>query len=321
MRNTILHITNGDSAVDIMKETGIEGDFLPWLDVLHVGPVPEGLSFQSLSQVRADFIKEKDWGLDGEIQQSFDARLEVMSSLQRYEKIILWFEHDLYDQLQLIEILAYIGDESLSLENISLVCTEHYLGLLTPEEMKGLYAYESSVTQAQIDLASKAWRAFRASTPKMWQALLKAGTSVLPFLEGEILRMLEEYPSKKNGLSRTAQKVLEIVAKGVEKQPGKIFGLYAKTEERIFLGDTIFWEILAQMLESNPPLLTLKDDMPLLPICPEQVMKITDVGREVLSGKKCWTEIHRPNHWIGGVHLTADNIWFWDGTESVRQNV
>lgn len=316
MSENILHITNGDSAVNIMKEAGIKGDFLPWRDVLHVGPVPEGLSLKALSQVRADFIKEKAWGDAEAIQQSFDARLEVMNRLQRYDKIILWFEHDLYDQLQLIEILAYIKDESLSLENISLICTENYLGMVTPEEMKGLYAYESSVTQAQIDLASKSWAAFRVPTPKMWQVLLKTNTSVLPFLEGAVLRMLEEYPSKKNGLSRTAQKALEIIAKGEEKRPGRIFELYAKTEERLFLGDTVFWDLLTEMLNSNPPLLSI--NIPLLPICPEQVLEITNVGREVLEGEKCWTEIHRLDHWLGGVHLTSDNIWFWDGKESVR---
>ena len=46
----VLNITNGDSAVEIMREAGIEGDFLPWRDVLHVEPVPARLSFADLSK-------------------------------------------------------------------------------------------------------------------------------------------------------------------------------------------------------------------------------------------------------------------------------
>ncbi len=41
---SILNITNGDSAVELMRKAGISGEYLPWRDVLHDGPVPAGLS-------------------------------------------------------------------------------------------------------------------------------------------------------------------------------------------------------------------------------------------------------------------------------------
>lgn len=312
MSHKILHITNGDSTVGIMKEANMEGDFLPWRDVLHVGPVPEGLSFEALSQVRADFIKEQGWGDAEAIQKSFDERLEIMNDLQSYDKIILWFEHDLYDQLQLIEILAYFESESIPLNNISLICTENYLGMLTAEEMKSLTKYESHITQVQLELASRAWQAFRSTTPEKWQALLHEDTTVLPFLEGAVVKMLEEYPSCTNGLSRTAQKALEIIVQGEEKRPGRIFGLYIETEERRFLGDTVFWDILSRMLTSAPPLLNI--NMPLLPIDPAQHLALTETGEEVLEGKKSWLEVHLLDEWIGGVHLNEKNIWCWNAS-------
>ena len=45
----ILNITNGDSSVEIMTKAGIPGVYLPWRDVLHEGPVPNGLSLEALS--------------------------------------------------------------------------------------------------------------------------------------------------------------------------------------------------------------------------------------------------------------------------------
>ena len=57
----MLHIVNGDCAIEALKDYGIEGDFLSWLDVLHDGPVPEGLSLEELSEVRAEFIADCDW--------------------------------------------------------------------------------------------------------------------------------------------------------------------------------------------------------------------------------------------------------------------
>ena len=55
----VLHITNGDSAVGLMREGGISGDILPWRDVLHDGPVPGGLDLEALSRVRARFLADR----------------------------------------------------------------------------------------------------------------------------------------------------------------------------------------------------------------------------------------------------------------------
>ena len=96
MPNT-LHITNGDSAVKIMEQAKIEGDFLPWRDVLHDGPIPADLSLHALSEVRAQFIVDSGWGSSKNIQQSFYERDQQLRAFQRYAKVILWFEHDLYD--------------------------------------------------------------------------------------------------------------------------------------------------------------------------------------------------------------------------------
>ena len=59
----MLHIVNGDCAIEALKDSGIEGDFLSWLDVLHVGPVPEGLILEEQSEVRANFIGDCDWAI------------------------------------------------------------------------------------------------------------------------------------------------------------------------------------------------------------------------------------------------------------------
>ena len=45
----MLHIVNGDCAIEALKDSGIEGEFLSWLEGLHDGPVPEGLSLEELA--------------------------------------------------------------------------------------------------------------------------------------------------------------------------------------------------------------------------------------------------------------------------------
>ena len=239
----ILNITNGDSAVKIMKAANIPGVFLPWRDVLHDGPVPAGLTLEKLSEVRANFIIESGWGSPENIKQDFIERDNTLKSFEKYEKVILWFEHDLYDQLQILQIIDWFDKNRPKDSSLSIICVDKYLGMLSPEEMATLFQYEEPVTEEHYELSSEAWSAFRTDTPEQWVALLQMDTTKLPFLEGAILRLLEEYPNCSNGLSRTAQQALKIISQG-EKRAGRVFGAFQDSEERKFMGDSSFWEIL-----------------------------------------------------------------------------
>ncbi len=326
--SNILNVTNGDCAVDVMKKAGIAGDFLPWRDVLHDGPVPADLSLEDLSKVRAEFIIGKGWGGDDAetaIKQDFIDRDNQLNNYQDYEKVILWFEHDLYDQLQIIQILDWFAHSFTQRQQgttkLSMICTENYLGMQSPDEMKALMRYESLVTKEQLTLASRAWSAFRSTLsvdkPKQWQNLLNQDTSALPFLpflKGAIVRQLEEFPDHKTGLSRTAYQALKIFAQG-ETRCGKVFGEYSKTEERRFLGDVSFWGILDEMVNANPPLLVPKDSSQLQDSVKQtDDLVITIIGKKVLKGKANMLDYYEADRWIGGTHLSKDNIWCWDAT-------
>lgn len=317
----ILNITNGDCAVKTMQQASIPGAFLPWRDVLHDGPVPEGLALDELSKIRAQFIIDQGWGTPENIKNSFIERDDVIKSFEKYEKIILWFEHDLYDQLQLLQILDWFSQQKSTNTKLSIICSDQYLGMVSPEQMKNLFQYETPITDKHLQLSVKAWSAFRSTTPEKWHALFQSDTSALPFLSGAIKRLLEEYPDCNSGLSRTAQIALKIISQG-EKRPGKVFHLYQETEERRFLGDSSFWAILYQLLESSPPLLKLPEGLKLtLPTSPDQELSITAAGKNVLAGKKNWLEMVELDRWIGGVHLTANDTWCWNsnsGTLIIR---
>jgi hypothetical protein len=315
MRN-ILNITNGDSALEIMKKANIPGAFLPWRDVLHVGPVPDDLSLEELSKVRAQFIVERGWGSTEEIAKGFAQRDNELKSFRNYEKVILWFEHDLYDQLQIIQILDWFYKNPAGEVELSIICTDQYLGRLSPEEMKGMVKYEEPITEAHLKLSSKAWSAFRSSSPEKWCGLLDADTSVLPFLKGAIVRLLEEYPSFSNGLSRTAEQALKVISGGV-KHPGNVFGGNQNLEERIFMGDASFWVLLHELLESSPPLIALPVALELTsPASRDQELTVTSAGLEVLAGQMNWHEVSRLDRWVGGVHLDPGNIWCWNSDSS-----
>ena len=311
MKN-ILNMTNGDCAVKIMKEANIVGEFLPWQDILHEGPVLPTLTLEGQSIVRAGFIAERGWGEESVVKQSFIERNNKLKSFEQYDKVILWFEHDLYDQLQLLQILDWFYVQPPHKVELSIICTDNYLGLLSAVEMAELVKYEEAITEKHLALAHKAWAAFLSNTPANWYGLLQTDTSVLPFLEGAVIRMLEEYPSYKNGLSRTANQALNILLEG-EIGAGELFSRYQETEERQFLGDLCFWYVLERLSNWGEPLLSCSNgERVVLPMNPKQKLVITPLGKEVLAGKRNWLDMVEIGQWIGGVCVITGSLWCWD---------
>jgi hypothetical protein len=298
----VLNIVNGERVIKAMKQANISGSFLPWQDFLHEGPVPETLSLEALSKIRAEFIIKK--GLEGfqEVYESFRDRNSTLKSFKKYNTILLWFEHDLYDQLQLIQLLDWFAKYSSTDTQIFIIYPENYLGKSTPRELTNFMLYNRElVTHSHFITARKAWSAFTSKTPQAIYRLLRDDTETLPSLKDAIKRLLEEYPNTTNGLSRTEHQALLIISNG-KNRPQNIFEEYQKSEQRIFMGDILFWDILKKLVELN--LINSMQN--------GQDLKLSPLGVEVLRGKKNLLEFHKIDKWIGGVHLTHDTLWCWD---------
>lgn len=299
----ILNIANGDVAIGIMKKANISGEFLAWRDFLHEGAVPPNLSLEELSRIRTIFIEKQGFGELETIHQSFKARDNKLKSSNEYDKVILWFEHDLYDQLQLIQLLAWFEEHPLESTILSLICIDSYLGETEIYQVQNLLLYEEAVSHQQLLLAKEAWNAFRSPTPQAWFKLLNKDTSTLSFLKDAIHRMLEEYPNSHNGLSRTEHQALFCIAQG-EHQPQKIFTACQNAEERKFMGDVIFGKILEDFIAFK--LINAQKN--------NQDLRITVLGRMVLQGDKNWLQIKPIKRWIGGVYIHKNNLWCWNTT-------
>src|SRR5437763_8463927 len=146
----ILHVTNGESAGNTLRQTGLGGAVLCWNDVLYEGP-PEPRA------ARAEFLSACGWGPRREILHSLERRDELLA---RAEHVVLWFEHDLYDQLQLLQILA---TDAPGLQE--LVDPGVFLGPLQVAELRELWPTRRAITPELRDLARSGWEAFTAAEP------------------------------------------------------------------------------------------------------------------------------------------------------------
>lgn len=296
-----LHVTNGDSVVYLFKKAGVVGTHVPWRDVLHEGPVPAGASLEELSAVRGTYLAARGFGNPIKVLHDFQARDATLRRAREFSEIILWFEHDLYDQLQLAQILVELDTMKLEPGRVSLVQSDEYLGSMTADELIALYPKRKTVTQGIFDGARAAWDALRADTPDALLAQAQRDAAGLPHLRAAFHRLCQEFPWRTDGLSRSQRHALQAIAGG----PARIEELFRRAqarEEAPFLGDLPFEAIVRDLQNGVAPLVE-GGDGELTP---------TARGRSVLAGGEDWLETAPIDRWIGGVHLTSQTTWRWD---------
>jgi hypothetical protein len=289
----LLHITNGTSVS--INASGLAGDVLPWLDVLHEGPVPGGLDADELRRVRGVFL-DSEWPAAAPAEMLLARRDAALDS---YDDVALWFEHDLFDQLQLVQILDRLGSR---LGRVSLICVDRYLGPMSGAELAGLWPSRHVVTDPEVALAEEAWRAFRSPDPTAIEALLARDTSALPFLAGALRRHLQQFPSVETGLARTERQILQAASEG-QQTFELLFAAERRFEERIFMGDSSLRRWARGLADCRHPLLSIENG----------VYRVTGLGRDALAGKVDHLRLNGINRWLGGVHLTgSEALWRWD---------
>ena len=117
----LLHVTNGDSTSQTLERASLGGSALPWRDALHEGPLPLA-SRPAFLDARGGFLAATGWGSQASLAAAFRARdEELLAALRAERPVVLWFEHDLYDQLQLLDVLALVHDAGVPHETLELV--------------------------------------------------------------------------------------------------------------------------------------------------------------------------------------------------------
>jgi len=285
----------------LLKKAGILGTHVAWRDALNEGPVPAGLTLEEVSALRARYLAERGFGPPIKMIHDFERRDALIRRAADFDEVVLWFEHDLYDQLQLLQVLTALDELDLEPGRVSVVQTDHYLASMTVDEIFRLLPKRRTATAAIFKSAGRMWERFTSPDPVELANAAGADAIGMPFARGAMQRLCEEYPWKHDGLSRSQRQALYAVAQG----PGRAEELFARAqarEEAHFLGQRLFERILAD-LASGAAALTEGEEPMLVP---------TALGRRVLAGDADWLEAHVIDRWVGGVHLRPDNLTRWD---------
>ncbi|MEV0167673.1 hypothetical protein [Nonomuraea fuscirosea] len=311
-----LHVSNGD-ATDL-PGTGLARRLIYWRDVLHEGPVPE-VEPEELRRIRVAFLTGAGADDHAEGERMFADRDRTLAD-NRDGAYVLWFEADLYDQLQIIEILSRLAGLGVPAERITLICIGEYpgiarfggLGQLTAGQLRALPGTNARIrlSPAALDLATRAWAAFRAPVPDGLGAVAADRSAELRFLGEAFDRLSREYPSTRDGLSLTERRVLAAVAGGAT-DAGAAYVHAAARETRPYLGDSWCFTMMERMARALVPLLDAEPAG--RPVGPGTELRLTPEGSRVLAGVADHVELNGLDRWIGGVRLHGRDVpWRWD---------
>jgi Domain of unknown function (DUF1835) len=238
----MLHVTNGDCAVARLHEAGVGGDVLPWRDVLHEGPVRRGLDPAQLRAERARFLAaQAGWPDEATLLAELAERDQRLDrAIAQREPIVLWFESDLYDILQLAQIADRLDGHQAT---IVLVGVDRFRGVtdLSDDEIRDAdpQPFDAAPYRAL-------WDAFRAPDPRGLASL-----DAPAVVRDAAHRLLQQFPWTTDGLNRSERALLAALDDGA-RTPAEAFVVAQRQEERPFLADAIAFDYLARLDRDEP---------------------------------------------------------------------
>jgi len=228
MKKKTLHITNGDSLTNYLKELDIAGDFLTWQEMLCEGPTEIKIDTESFFNKRKAFLNEF---YDIEINESeYVSEIQKLNHLEGYKEIVLWFEYDLFCHINLIGVISLLQQKHVKLP-LYLVCSGRIAG---GKNLKGLselssgqllchYDNKVKLTSEDIDMAVSVWKTYCGKDHNLLKHYITQKSS-FTYLTNCLKAHLERFPDLKSGLDIIEENILSIVRDKSIKSKNHLLG-------------------------------------------------------------------------------------------------
>lgn len=244
---------------------------------------------------RARFIA-RHAGVDAQAARlRLGAEYAALNALHRFERVILWFEHDLWDQAALIRVLSLLaGRAGLEGRLFRMPADGRDFMRLSDAELAALEPQPLALRE--IETGAEAWEAFAAEDPTALDRLSRRALA-LPHLAAAMRRHLQDLPWRDDGLGLTERQLLHAVRDGADDLGTALAAQHAA--DAVFpVTDLILRDVHARLAEGPLRLLTR-----------EAPWRLTERGVAVLAGE----ERHRPRPRIhAGVTVGPEPMWMWD---------
>lgn len=249
-----LHILNGDSTLYKFQNAGIDGDTYVWKDVLSNGPVDPDFGSESFWSKREKFMSKEFELSEGEYkkvgQQAFE---KMVDTIDQYDEIVLWFEYDLFCQINMIALMHWLSKTSY-LGTTTLICagkiddsdTLYALGEIETKHYKELYENRLKLGSRELGYATDVYEAYTSDTPDDLFTFVLMPFAELPYLPQALESHFLRFPSKQTGLTEIEEQFIAFIQAG-ENDKRKLVGKMLRWQKHQGFGDLQYFNILKRM--------------------------------------------------------------------------
>lgn len=297
---SLINIHNGDAMLVYAKREGLPGEHIAFRESLVAGPVVPSADWLS---ARAHFLSSVFREELLRTSNSLFQQEQALNAAAEQDEIVLWFEHDLFCLVNFLYLLTRFRER-----NVSFVWCSDPLALRAAADVWLLFESRTPATPAVFDIAARAWGAYTSSDPRLLNDMFSSAPNDLPFLRDGMRLHASRFPSVRNGLGSVENRLLTLIASGVNDF-ATLFPLFDEKPPRFGFGDSQVLYVLRYLASRPVPVITMAEahEVP-----PKATFAITPAGQNVLAGKVDDTTVNDPDFWLGGVHLTKENLWRWD---------
>lgn len=221
------------------------------------------------------------------------------------DEIILWFEYDLFCQINMIAVLSWLKKHRKGVQ-VSLVTSglqeggDRYLGLseLTKEQLLNLYETRLELSQDDIEHADYVWQLYCSSNPlQLENVVQQPNTTQFEYLPLALEAHIKRFPTVRNGLNELENRFLRIAADQKPASKNALVGSMLKDQGVYGFGDLQFFKMA-------------KDLKPLFHTF--NPVRLSRLGKEVLKGETSFYPIIKDQEMYLGGTLKYDFLYHED---------
>ena len=251
-----LHVLNGDSTAKILEKSKIKGDVVVWRELLCDGPLHKNVGSDEFWLNRYTYF-ETEIGVSR--LEYFDKTIKEivkLEDLSGYNEVVLWFEFDLFCQVNLLALCTYLLDNYVKKTSYYLVCVGKENGKdklqsladYFSEEYRNLYENKISLSKTSLEYAKECWSVYVENSFEKLKSFDFNQSSKFKYLQLAINQHLNRFPSE-NGFSQIENKILKIINSNLfsSKEIVKNLLIWQELETVYGFGDVQYFQYLNKL--------------------------------------------------------------------------
>lgn len=254
--NKTLHILNGDSTAESFAKSSLEGDVLIWREMLCEGSLDKNIGSDPFWKLRYDFF-ENELGVDKiEYYDNTIKELIKLEDLSEYSEVVLWFEFDLFCQINLLGTCTFLLKSFRKDIQYYLVCTGNEKGKqqlqslsdYDPNDYPTLFENKIKLSRNNLLFAEACWHLYVENDVEKLKSFDFKSHSKFQYLSMAMQQHLQRFPGE-NGLNQIENKILEIIDAGISDKTDivKALLLWQQKETVYGFGDLQYAMILDKL--------------------------------------------------------------------------